>query len=283
MVSIISNTEKLTEEMKKYEKETGKKAIWRGSVTEGFKRWKKGEIIYGKEKKGIGILVSEETKENWEVFVENSEYTTISQLIRESVNFYINFLKKKEKLKDFSKIYHDFKEHLTSIQGFLKLIIDNESEFLKPKTLFKIEKVYNESLLLERKISTIVDNSKEENNSFDILIVEDHKPTALVLVDLFESQGFSSYHVSSGSKALEILNKTKPKLVLLDILLPDINGFEVCKEIKSDNQKKDLLVYYITAIPKKEVIKNMDRTKADGFLLKPFNFNEFNIILDQIK
>ena len=49
--------------MKKYEEETGKKAIWRGAVTESFKKWQKGEKVYPKEKERINLLVAKEKKD----------------------------------------------------------------------------------------------------------------------------------------------------------------------------------------------------------------------------
>ncbi len=77
---------KKTEEMEKYEEATGRFAIWHGRITEGFRRWQKGEKIYNRNKERIMLLVSEETKRRWQEFKKN-EYPTISKLIREAVNF----------------------------------------------------------------------------------------------------------------------------------------------------------------------------------------------------
>ncbi|MFX1340577.1 MAG: hypothetical protein ACFFDK_18350, partial [Promethearchaeota archaeon] len=54
-----------TEEMKKYEEETGRYAIWRGIITEGYKKWQRGEKIYHREKERISLYVSEKTKSKW--------------------------------------------------------------------------------------------------------------------------------------------------------------------------------------------------------------------------
>ncbi|MHA2132192.1 MAG: hypothetical protein ACW99L_19645, partial [Promethearchaeota archaeon] len=64
----ISNNIKKTEEIKTYEEETGKKAIWKNSVTEGFKKRVKGEKIYEADKERITFLVSEGTKNKWQEF-----------------------------------------------------------------------------------------------------------------------------------------------------------------------------------------------------------------------
>ena len=78
------------------------------------------------------------------------------------------------------------------------------------------------------------------------------------------------------------MNNTVPKLILLDILLPDVSGYEICKKIKADEKLKDIPVYYITAVPEAEVHSKMSETKANGYILKPFNISEFNILLDYL-
>ena len=73
-----------------------------------------------------------------------------------------------------------------------------------------------------------------------------------------------------------------PKLILLDILLPDIDGYEICKKIKSNDQLKEVPVYYITAVPHSEVVDKMKETGANGFFLKPFDFSKFEILFNYL-
>jgi len=75
---MISNELKNDKFMDDYEKETGKKAIWRGRVTESFKKWQKGEKIYEKNKERVMILVSDEIKKKWQAFIKENEIATIS-------------------------------------------------------------------------------------------------------------------------------------------------------------------------------------------------------------
>ena len=281
MISITEKV-KLTEEMKKYEEETGKKAIWHGSVTERFRRWQRGEEIYGKDKRGIGILVSDETKFNWQKFADNNNFPTISKLIRRAVNFYIDFQSSKKTLRDISKISHDLKEPLTSIQGFSHLIIENNSEDLKSDVLLKIKEIYSQSLFLENIINEILNDIKPETSQYDILIIEDDPPTITVLTDFFESRGLSCKGIATGNKGLDELKRTIPKIILLDIILPDLNGFEICKKIKSDENFKDIPVFYITAIPEADVREYLDETGAEGFFLKPFKFQQFKVLFDYL-
>ncbi|MHA1491499.1 MAG: response regulator, partial [Promethearchaeota archaeon] len=69
----------------------------------------------------------------------------------------------------------------------------------------------------------------------------------------------------------------------LDIILPDLSGYEICKTIKSNNEYKKIPVYYLTAIAGSEVKKNLKDTGADGYILKPFNFSDFKIIFNILK
>ncbi len=71
--------------MEKYENETGKKAIWRGILTESYKKWLKGDKIYEQDKERITFLASEEDKRTWYEFMKKKKFTTFSKLIREAI------------------------------------------------------------------------------------------------------------------------------------------------------------------------------------------------------
>ncbi len=224
----------------------------------------------------------EDTKNKWEKFVDENDLTTISMLIRRAVNFYIDPNSKISLIKNISKFTHDLKEPLTSIKGFSQLILENESDKLNPNILLRIKKIYAQSVFLENKINFIINEFKPESQKYDILIVEDDTPTIMVLTDFFDLKGISTFSVTTGKKGLEEVKRIIPKLILLDIILPDISGFEVCKMIKSLKKFKYIPIFYITAIPESEVSEKLKETGADGFLRKPFNFFNFKILLDYL-
>jgi len=60
-----NNSYEKTEQMKRYEKETGRYAIWRGVVTKGFRKWQRGEKVYHRDKERISLYVPEDTKSKW--------------------------------------------------------------------------------------------------------------------------------------------------------------------------------------------------------------------------
>ena len=234
------------------------------------------------EMKRIGILVTEETKVKWEKFVDENEFTTISKLIRAAVNFYIDSKPMLDFIENLSKITHDLKEPLTSIKGFSQLIIEKYGKKLDVDLLLRIKEIFNQSIYLEKKIDDLSSSLEPTKQIYDILIIDDDALTIMVLTDFFELRGFKCKGIKSGIQGLEELKRFKPKIVLLDIILPDIDGYEICKKIKSDEKLKDIPIYYITAIPDFEVSKNLNETKADGYFLKPFNFDEFEGMFDSL-
>ena len=274
-----------TEEMERYERETGKYAIWRGSVTEAYKKWAKGEKIYDRDKERISLYVSEQVKVQWQDFIKKNNYSTISKLIRESVKFFID----KKSTIGGSKIYslngdsisnisHALKEPLTTIKGFSQLLLETYKEELSDDVLATVNNIFEQSVLLENKIINILDNMKIKQEGMDILLIEDDLATIKLLKSYFESKGFTCKGVLSGTKGIEELKLAIPKVVLLDIILPDLSGYDLCKLIKSDDKFNDLPVYLLTAIPGFEVKKHVAECGADGYILKPFNFSDFEII-----
>lgn len=272
--------------MKEYEEGTDKYAIWRGSITEGFKKWLKGEKIYDRDKERISLYVSEETKQQWQDFKEKKNYSTISALIRESVDYYIEHKSdllsdKLQRMDDktISNISHALKEPLTTIKGFSQLLLENYSDELNEEVLVTIKNIFDQSLLLENKIINILDNiaTEEPHPQYDILLIEDDLATIRLLTSYFESKGYKCKGIVSGTKGLEEIRGGVPKLILLDIILPDISGYEICKMIKEHDKYKDIPVYLLTAIPGSEVEKKMGDIKADGYILKPFDFSDFEV------
>lgn len=230
------------------------------------------------EKERITILVSEETKNRWQAFSKNKKYSTLSKLIRESVEFFIDFSAKPNPITMLSNLSHSLKAPLTTIKGFSHLLIENYRDKLDWGTLSKIKDMYDQSLILEGIITNALDNYQYGKVEYDILLVDDDVSTNKVLIDYFQLKGFSCKDITSGSELFKELEIYRPKIILLDILLPDISGYEICKKIKLDENYNEIPIFYITAVPGNEVTQKMNETMANGFFLKPFNFREFEKI-----
>ncbi len=280
---------KKTDEMKKYEQLTGRYAIWRGIVTEGFRKWQRGDKVYQRDKERISLYVSDDTKLKWLNYTKKNGDLTISKLIREAVSLFIenksnNSGHNLSKLKPqtISNISHTLKEPLTSIKGYSQLLIENYKDQLNDQVLETVKNIFEQSVLLEKKIINILDNMKVESE-YDVLLIEDDLATIRLITSYFDSKGYKCKGVVSGSKGLEELGNTIPKVILLDIILPDLSGYDICKTIKSDKEWADIPLFFLTAIAGSEVEKNLKDTKADGYILKPFNFSDFEVIFDVLK
>ncbi len=116
---------------------------------------------------------------------------------------------------------------------------------------------------------------------YDVLLIDDDLATIKLLTSYFNAKSFTCKGVLSGSEGLDELKKSLPKLILLEIILPDLNGYDICKTIKSDH--KNLPVYFFTAISGSEVEKIMDETGADGFILKPLKFSDLEVLIKHLK
>lgn len=104
-----------------------------------------------------------------------------------------------------------------------------------------------------------------------ILVVDDIPVNNKLLRSILEKDGYDVLAACSGKEAYEIAQKEKPYLILLDIMMPEMDGFELCQKLKSDPMTKDIAVIFITA-------KNTIEDKLKGFeiggvdfITKPFN------------
>ncbi|HHE32907.1 MAG TPA: response regulator transcription factor [Chlorobaculum parvum] len=110
-----------------------------------------------------------------------------------------------------------------------------------------------------------------------ILIVEDDRNLAGLLKYNLEKAGYGCLHAATGEEALELLRENALNLVLLDIMLPGIDGFEVCRRIRQDVQYSDLPIVMLTA--KGEEIDKVFGFELgiDDYVVKPFSPRELNL------
>jgi two-component system, OmpR family, alkaline phosphatase synthesis response regulator PhoP len=107
-----------------------------------------------------------------------------------------------------------------------------------------------------------------------ILIVEDEKDIVSLIKYNLEKSGFKTAAVSSGEDALEFARKKKPDLIILDIMLPGTDGFEVCRRLRDDPAIKAISIIMLTA-RREEVDKVLGlELGADDYVTKPFSTRE---------
>lgn len=106
-----------------------------------------------------------------------------------------------------------------------------------------------------------------ENKS--ILIVDDNKETVKLYSALLELEGFQTIPAYDGYQALEILKNQTIDVVLLDIMMPEIDGIEVCRQIKSHPKTEGISIVMVTALSDPENKEQALKAGANGYLTKP--------------
>lgn len=281
-----------TEEMKNYELETGKNAIWNNEITKGFLKWQKGDRLYDIDKERVALYVSKNMKERWVSFVKKSNYSTLSKLVKEAIDFYIQYKstpyseKEPENTNVLSRISHDLKERLTTIMAYLQLLIEGKDYSLDYGVLTELKNIYNQCLSFEEFIISNFEDLKLEDEKimdkdkikYDILIIEDNIETLNFLTRYFGRLGYSCKEARVGKKGLNLLKESKPLIILLDIILPDISGYDFLKSVKSNPDYNDIKIIFLTAVPNSEVAEKMVEFGVDGLISKPFNLKDFELV-----
>jgi DNA-binding response OmpR family regulator len=104
-----------------------------------------------------------------------------------------------------------------------------------------------------------------------ILIVDDEPNIVIPLQFLMEQNGYSTLVAQSGEEALESISKEKPDLVLLDIMLPGVDGFEVCEIVRLNPEWRKIRIIFLTAKGRDVDIAKGMVLGADEYITKPFS------------
>ena len=113
-----------------------------------------------------------------------------------------------------------------------------------------------------------------------VLIVEDEPHIVESLSFVLSREGFSVASVLDGEAAVESLRRDPPDLVILDVMIPRLNGFEVLKVAKSDPALKAIPVIVLTAKGQLQDRRLAEEIGSDGFMTKPFSNRE---IVEQVR
>jgi DNA-binding response OmpR family regulator len=124
-----------------------------------------------------------------------------------------------------------------------------------------------------------MDNINGQQSNCDIgkekiLVAEDDKDLRRILKVHLESRGFVVRTARNGKIALEEVKAEKPDCLILDVMMPVMDGFEVCKRIKTMNSTRDIPVIFLTAKGKTEDKLEGMGFNADDYITKPFDFSE---------
>ena len=120
-------------------------------------------------------------------------------------------------------------------------------------------------------------NMEINPSEYKILIVDDVMSNVLLLKVLLTNEKFAIATASNGRQALEQVEKENPDLVLLDVMMPDMSGFEVAQHLKSNPKTAEIPIIFLTALNSTADIVKGFQVGANDFISKPFNKEELII------
>ena len=103
-----------------------------------------------------------------------------------------------------------------------------------------------------------------------IMIVDDEEKIRYIVRKMLEAEGYEVTEADGGKKCLEALKDEKPDLILMDVMMPEMDGWETAKAVKSDDANKDIIISMLTVKSEDEdKIKSLDDASADWHIAKP--------------
>jgi DNA-binding response OmpR family regulator len=113
-----------------------------------------------------------------------------------------------------------------------------------------------------------------------ILIVDDERDLVETITFRLEASGYEVLTAYDGAEGLEKARDEKPDIILLDVMMPKMDGYQVCRMLKFDEEFKNIPVLMLTARGQDQDKKTGNDVGADGYITKPF---DSKVLLDSIK
>ena len=104
-----------------------------------------------------------------------------------------------------------------------------------------------------------------------ILVVDDDTKIQMVVRIMLQKKGYDVKCVSSGLEAFQEIPEFKPDIIMLDVMMPGMGGYEVCRKLKSSESTKNISVIMLTALGMGEDFEKAIENGADWYIVKPFN------------
>ena len=115
-----------------------------------------------------------------------------------------------------------------------------------------------------------------------VLIADDEQDIKDVMQLFLESQGYEVETAYDGLDALDRIKTWQPDVVLLDIMMPVMDGIAVCRKIRSDEATKNVAVIMVSAASKREKEGEAYQAGADGYILKPFEPGDLSAVIERV-
>ncbi len=115
-----------------------------------------------------------------------------------------------------------------------------------------------------------------------ILVIEDEDNIAIALEFLLTREGHEHSRIASGAGAIDAIREMRPEVVLLDIMLPDVSGYQILQELRADGDLAGTHVLVMTARGAEVERRKGLALGADGFIAKPFELSELRAEISRL-
>jgi two-component system alkaline phosphatase synthesis response regulator PhoP len=131
--------------------------------------------------------------------------------------------------------------------------------------------------------SVLKSESVEKKDAANILLVDDEPDFLIVMEKLLKKHGYNVSEATNGMSALKKAKQERPDAVLLDVMMGDMSGWDVCKDLKNNPATKDMPIIMLTVMAEDDSIKrSFEYADADWHITKPFDTDALFFILDMM-
>ena len=113
-----------------------------------------------------------------------------------------------------------------------------------------------------------------------ILVLEDSPGVSSLIINILDSAGYDVIHAAEGKSAIKMVLQEKPQLVLVDIMVPEIDGIEVCRALRTHPKTSHIKVIMVTCLPEQKEKDEAFAAGASDYIVKPFTTDR---LLDAVK
>src|SRR5271154_6787791 len=115
-------------------------------------------------------------------------------------------------------------------------------------------------------------DDKQQNRSRIILAVDDAPENLNVLKAFLSAQGYTFFGVTNGPESLQFVLRVQPRLILLDIVMPELDGFETCRRLRAIHELDEVPIIFLTTQKTRDDVRAGMQAGGNDFVIKPFEY-----------
>jgi len=115
-----------------------------------------------------------------------------------------------------------------------------------------------------------------------VLVIEDEELLRESIVDILKTGGFTAVSAENGRKGLDLASEFVPELILCDVRMPELDGYEVLKALRQDPVLENILLIFLTAETQQTVQRQGQILGANAYLIKPFTKAQLLEVINQV-